>query len=110
MGEEKMKQLLLILTISSLAACGRVDLDSSPNTSIAPAPGGFTFRTFADTMYPADSAGAEQDRMASLTRFATANGYCPTGYDIVDRRVIKRPPTVLGIDTQGEIIYAARCR
>lgn len=90
-----------------LTACARLDMDRL--SEIRPTDGGFVFRTFADTVYQEDDPEAEQDRTNALARFVEANALCPEGYEIVERQVVKRPPTWIGIDTLRDIYYTGAC-
>ena len=91
-----------------LTACARIDMDNL--SGIRPTEGGFVFRTIADTIYQEDDPEAERDRMNALGRFVEANALCPEGYEIVERQVVRRPPTFIGIDTLRDIYYTGTCR
>lgn len=97
-----------VLVAGLLGACAQTDMDNLSH--IRATNDGFVFQTFADTAYQDNDPGAESHRLASLERFALTNGLCPNGWTITDRQAIKKPATIIGVDTRRDVYYTARCQ
>jgi hypothetical protein len=69
-------------------------------------PGIFHFDTTTSSLYPADSEEAESKRMAWLAGWMKRLGYCPAGWEVLDRYPV--PPE----DQRGarlDLRYEVRC-
>ena len=104
-----MNRCLLLLAVLLLAGCAMTREELAAETLFIPTPDGFTFRAPAYTNLREDSPEAEVRRLTVLRRFVERNGTCPGGFDIVNREVIWRPATSLGVRTGADIIYSGRC-
>ncbi len=103
-----MRNVLIMLITTWMFGCAEVDMNQV--SSIMPNEKGFVFKTMTFTNYPENSSGAEKDRTDAMNIFVVANKLCLNGYEVLQRQVVARPPTLIGIDTLRDIYYHARCR
>ncbi len=100
----------ILATAVLLSACATFDRqDLARSSSFSPSADGFTFQSQASTNMQEDSSGAERNRIAVLEGFLKRNDICPSGYTVINRQVINRPKTMLGVKTLKDIIYTGRC-
>lgn len=102
-----MKILSVLLAATVVFGCAEADMNQI--SSIVPNEKGFVFKTMSFTNYPEWSASAEKDRTDAMKRFVVANKLCVGGFEVFQRQVIARPPSLIGIDTMRDINYHARC-
>lgn len=98
----------ITLTAALLTSCATID---RPHLSSFEPIGAseFRFKARADAMvYREDTTDGEEERMRWLQQYLTDNGICPTGYDIVSRRVVIVAERLMG--RINDIFYTGRCR
>lgn len=68
--------------------------------------GVFLFEASTSSLYPADSAEAEAQRMEWLAGWMKRLGYCPSGWEVLDRRPI---PPAEQRGARHDLRYDVRC-
>lgn len=69
--------------------------------------GTFRYQAAADAFYPSDSATAEADRIAWLEGYLHDSAFCPDGYAITERNVVKISDGLFG--AMEQVNYEGRC-
>lgn len=69
-------------------------------------PGVFLFEASTSSLYPVESAEAEAQRMEWLAGWMKRLGYCPSGWEVLDRRPI--PPSEQR-GARHDLRYDVRC-
>lgn len=96
-----------VLPICLLAGCATIDLYNLSTFRPDATNEGFQFQTIADRLYPIDSDRAEALRIVELEKRLSVNGFCPEGYDIVNRRAVLKGQFS---DKIFDVFYTGRCR
>ncbi|WP_339774223.1 hypothetical protein [uncultured Thalassospira sp.] len=96
-----MRTLIAVAIIASLAGCTTYDRARASN--FEPLPDG-KFRFQADKLYPY----TDQDLIGWLETSLKENNYCPSGYEITDKKEVVRAETMLG--TAKSQIFYGRCK
>lgn len=103
-------RVLGALFLGGLASCASADRNYlSSHDSFTRTADGFVYVSHTSTNMQEDSSGAEKNRLIVMQRFVERNGLCPTGYTVIDRAVLNRPKTSLGVSTLKDITYTGRC-
>jgi hypothetical protein len=68
----------------------------------------FSYRAYADAVYPEASRDAENIRIDWLEQFLTDNSFCSNGYTIFKRQPVLKRKGLLG--DVYDIFYYGRCK
>lgn len=84
-----MRKLFLNAVFCAVAACTATsEYDRHQMSALRAVDEGLVFETRTSTDYPADSEAAEQARYQWIQSWLDVKGYCPDGFEIVERTTI----------------------
>ena len=97
----------LLAVICILSGC-TTDLDKPSLTEFYPHDDGFRYKASTALGYEPDNPKAEEYRIRWLNEYVTDNHVCPSGFDVVKRKVVVKREAPLA--TIADILYEGKCK